>query len=67
MLLVSSSAAPEDLAMFCAGYCRARYQEGYYAGSGRCGCVDFYPINLPQRFEAPTLHKGRWDIDKKED
>jgi hypothetical protein len=58
----SAQANPLDLNSYCLGACQGRYQSGYYAGSGRCGCVDYVPINLAQRYILPRRAKDTQDI-----
>lgn len=45
-----------DLDSYCAGLCRARYQDGEYR-HGECACMDYIPVNLSQRFITPKRAK----------
>lgn len=42
-----------DLDSFCHGFCLSRYETGQYAGSGKCLCGDYIPINLNQVYTLP--------------
>ena len=49
------NAPTTDWESYCAGWCRARYQDGIYKNS-KCACIDYYPINLSNRIEP--LHSA---------
>lgn len=49
-------AAVIDLNSYCRGLCASRYQDGFFRG-GKCACVDYFSVNLPQRFDVPRRTK----------
>ena len=51
MLLVSLI-APLDLNSYCAGFCKQRYEWGFYKDD-RCQCIDSYPINTANKIDIP--------------
>ena len=52
LLLWPSVSATLDLNSYCKGLCTSRYQDGIYVKSrGKCGCMDFYPVNLENRID----------------
>lgn len=51
-LLIPTVADTLDLGSYCAGWCRNRYEDGFYR-DGKCGCFDTFEINLTRRVEIP--------------
>lgn len=58
IILIAISAL--DLNSYCKGVCQARYQDGIYM-RGKCACIDYQPVNLPQRFTLPKRAKVDFD------
>lgn len=52
LLLLPSAASSLDMNAYCAGWCHSRYDWGFYK-AGKCGCVDYFPINLSSRITSP--------------
>lgn len=61
-IFLSLAANPLDLASYCKGWCKARYQDGIFGGSRGCACIDYFPINLSRRIEVPKKVKKPNDI-----
>jgi hypothetical protein len=54
--LLASGPSEKELDAYCMGYCKARYNQGYYC-QGNCCCVDRLPINDKERFYMPHRKK----------
>lgn len=52
-----------ELNSYCKGVCQARYQDGAYL-NGKCACIDYQAVNIPQRFEVPGKRKKEFDDPK---